>query len=110
MHTKNALSRSTPVRAALLAVALSAAAFSSFAAPAAAADDAQLASQVKAALAQAWQLKNADIVVQASQGQVHLSGWVVYPEDVQLAERLAHQVSGVAAVDDSFRTWSSSDR
>ena len=75
--------------------------------------DAALVEQVKAALAQARPLTEADvdIAVTASNGVVKLSGWVTYTDDIKLAEKIAASVNGVkGVVDGSFHTWSSQER
>jgi len=75
-------------------------------------DDAALVEQVKAALAQSRPLKDTDvdIAVSATNGVVHLSGWLTYSDDIATAEHIAASVSGVKAVDTHFHVWSSSGR
>jgi osmotically-inducible protein OsmY len=74
--------------------------------------DAALVETVKAALAQSRPLRDADvdIAVRASNGVVHLSGWLTYADDIQTAESIAAAVAGVKDVDANFRVWSSSSR
>jgi osmotically-inducible protein OsmY len=74
--------------------------------------DAALVETVKAALAQSRPLRDADvdIAVTASNGVVHLSGWLTYADDIQTAENIAAAVAGVKDVDTRFRVWSTSGR
>ena len=51
-----------------------------------------------------------DIAVSATNGVVHLSGWLTYSDDIATAEHIAASVSGVKAVDTHFHVWSSSGR
>lgn len=71
--------------------------------------DSALASQVKAALLQvpAFQDRDVDLNVSASNGQVLLSGWVTYANDPEAAVKVAARVSGVKAVTATLHTWSS---
>jgi osmotically-inducible protein OsmY len=75
-------------------------------------DDTVLVEQVKAALAQSRPLKDADvdIAVSATQGVVHLSGWLAYADDIQTAQNVAASVAGVKSVDARFHVWSSNGR
>jgi len=75
-------------------------------------DDAALVEHVKAALSQSLPLKEADvdIAVSASNGVVHLSGWLTYSDDIATAQHIAASVDGVKSVDASFHVWSSSGR
>ncbi len=108
MTTRIALSPSKSFVAAAFSAVLAATAFA-LPAQAATADDAQLAAQVKSALAQPWQLERADLNVAVVQGRVHLTGWADQPSDVALAREKASQVPGVTTVDAFVRTWSSDD-
>jgi osmotically-inducible protein OsmY len=115
MFTNQKRTRTTLLSAAVLAAALAAgfampAAYAAGNAPAAVSvSDQELIARVGEALARA-NLNNADIDVKVSNGRVHLTGWVYYPEDVQTVQRLTLQVSGVSKVDSNLRTWSSSER
>ena len=75
-------------------------------------DDAVLVEHVKAALAQSRPLKDADvdIAVSASNGEVRLTGWLTYSNDIATAEQIAASVSGVKSVDTHFHIWSSNGR
>lgn len=109
MNARITLSPSKLAAAALFCAAL-AAGVVGLPAQAAPADDAQIAAQVRAALARPWQLEASELKVAVSQGQVHLAGWAQRPEDVALARELASEVPGVQRVDSFVRTWSSEDR
>ena len=75
-------------------------------------DDAALVEQVKTALSQSRPLKDADvdIAVSATNGVVHLSGWLTYSDDIATAEQIAASVSGVKSVDTHFHVWASNGR
>lgn len=71
--------------------------------------DIALAADVKAALLKATPFRDADVdlAVTASNGKVQLAGWVTYADNPELAREIASSVSGVKAVTENLRTWSS---
>jgi osmotically-inducible protein OsmY len=72
-------------------------------------EDLALAHRVQAALLAdgAFQAPNVDLMVQASQGQVDLSGWLSYLGNDPRARMIALSVPGVTAVTSHFKSWSS---
>ena len=75
-------------------------------------DEPTLAEQVKESLAKAgpFQDSDVDVAVSATNGVVHLTGWVSHGDDVAIAERIAAAVPGVKSVDAEFHIWSTSGR
>ncbi|MDP4299988.1 BON domain-containing protein [Leptothrix discophora] len=71
-------------------------------------DDA-LAAKVRQALIQsgAFEQKNTELMVRASDGRVSLSGWLASAADEQAVYQAARQVAGVTQVQTSFRSWAS---
>ena len=72
-------------------------------------EDLALAQRVQAALLAdgAFQGSNVDLMVQASQGQINLSGWLSYVGNDPRARMVAMSVPGVTAVTSHFNSWSS---
>jgi BON domain len=72
-------------------------------------EDLDLARRVQAALLvdRAFQAANVDLVVQASQGRVNLSGWLSYVGNDPRARMIALSVPGVTAVTSQFNSWAS---
>ncbi|MDB5748443.1 MAG: hypothetical protein JWP72_3291 [Massilia sp.] len=71
--------------------------------PAKAADDAAIASSVKAAIGSSPELKTAEIDVASREGIVQLSGYVSSAESVATAASLARTVKGVKSVKNDLR-------
>ena len=55
----------------------------------------------------AYQAPGTDLVVQARNGQVHLSGFVHYANDDLPARQMAVAVDGVTGVSSNLRSWAS---
>ena len=72
-------------------------------------EDLALAHRVQAALLAdgTFQAPNVDLMVQASQGQVNLSGWLSHLGNDPRARMIALSVPGVTTVTSHFKSWSS---
>jgi len=71
--------------------------------------DLDLAAKVRASLLQtgAFEPKNTELQVRASDGRVSLSGWLASPADEPAVRQSALAVPGVTRVDSWFRAWAS---
>jgi len=72
------------------------------------AQDRMLAEKVQAAVLAAAPFQDAktDLTIRADQGQVQISGWVAYDDDIAPARNIARQVDGVQSVSTQLRAWS----
>jgi len=67
------------------------------------ADDSIITENVKAAMAADATLSGAEINIETLQGEVHLSGYVGNPDDIQKATDLARGIAGVKAVKNELK-------